>query len=227
MDEMQTCSMILYNNYLNDEEQNIIEILKDEFNNKGKKYDLHELWKYDSFLGGIGCYSMPADPKKNPFAGGYVRYLFRPLQYVRCSMEIVDLNYTARDVIRDTGLYLEFVMKYLMRRNSIIKSIVNHKGTLGKLSYSLYGMKVITEEQFNFLKLIIELYNWSKHNINMDNQREMSFSPLDAIVFYIATRKLSMELLRSYYTEIYRDFGDRLQYFYVNYKYERDFGYVE
>jgi hypothetical protein len=61
----------------------------------------------------------------------------------------------------------------------------------------------------------------------MDNRREMSFSPLDAIVFYIASRKLSMELLSPYYMDIYKDFGDRLQYFYINYKYERDFGYIE
>ncbi|GEM_PF-679120 len=227
MEEMQALNRMLYLDYLNEEEKALIDTLEEEFENRGANYTLAELWNYDSFLGGIGCYSMPADPKKNPFSGGYLRYLFRPLQYVRCSMEILDLNYTARDAIRDTGLYLEFVMKFLLKKRRGILSIVNNNGTLGKLSHKLYNLKSISDDQFECMKSIIKVYNKSKHEINSDVNRSMSFAPIDAVVFYLVARKVTMDLLMPYYDEIYQDFGDRLQYFHVNYGFIRGFGFVE
>ncbi len=87
MDQMQEINRIIYLDYLNEEEKDLVDSLEEEFKNKGADYSLIALWNYDSFLGGIGCYSMPADPKKNPFAGGDVRHVFRPLQYARCDMD--------------------------------------------------------------------------------------------------------------------------------------------
>lgn len=227
MDEMQILNRMLYLDYLNEEEKALIDALEEEFKNKGADYTLVELWNYDSFLGGIGCYSMPANPIRNPFSGGYIRSLFRPLQYVRCSMELLDLNYTAREAIRDIGLYLEFVMKFLLKKRRAIMSIVNNKGTLGILSHKLYDLKSISADQFECMKSIVMIYNKSKHEINSDVKRSMSFAPIDAIVFYLVARKLTMDLLMPYYDSIYHDFGDRLQYFHVNYKFERGFGFVE
>lgn len=54
---------------------------------------------------------MPADPKKNPFKGGFTRELFRPIQYARCSMDILDIRYSSRHIIRDLGLHIEVVLK--------------------------------------------------------------------------------------------------------------------
>ena len=227
MDEMQILNRTLYFDYLNEEEKALIDTLDEEFENKGSNYSLAELWNYDSVLGGIGCYSIPADPNENPFLGGYVRHVFRPLQYVRCSMEILDLNYTAREAIRDTGLYLEFVMKFLLKKNRRIFSSVNSNGTLGKLSHKLYSIKSISADQFEYLKSIIKIYNKSKHEINYDENRSMSFTPIDAVVFYLVARKLTMELLMPYYAGIYQDFGDQLQYFYINYEFKRGFGFVK
>ncbi len=85
----------------------------------------------------------------------------------------------------------------------------------------------IIKEQFECMKSIVMIYNKSKHEINSDVKRSMSFAPIDAIVFYLVARKLTMDLLMPYYDSIYHDFGDRLQYFHVNYKFERGFGFVE
>lgn len=227
MNEMHSLNRRLYLDYLNEEEKTLIDSLEEEFENKGSNYTLNELWNYDSFLGGIGCYSMPADTVRNPFAGGYVRHLFRPLQYVRCSMEISDLNYTARGAIRDTGLHLEFVMKFLWKKHRKISSIANSNGTLGQLSHKLHSIKAISDDQFDCLKSIVIIYNKSKHEINIDETRTMSFVPIDAVVFYLVVRKISMDLLIPYYDLIYQDFGDRIQYFHVNYGFIRNFGFVE
>jgi hypothetical protein len=77
------------------------------------------------------------------------------------------------------------------------------------------------------MKSIIKVYNKSKHEINSDVNRSMSFAPIDAVVFYLVARKVTMDLLMPYYDEIYQDFGDRLQYFHVNYGFIRGFGFVE
>ncbi len=137
------------------------------------------------------------------------------------------MNYSARNAIRDVGLHLEFVMKLLLKKHRRILSVKSNKGTLGKLSYELHRIKSISGEQFECLKYIIEVYNISKHGVNSDESRCMSFSPIDAIVFYLVVRKLSMELLTPYYDSIYQDLGDRLQYFYVNYGFIRGFGFVK
>lgn len=77
-----------------------------------------------------------------------------------------------------------------------------NKYTLGKLSNLLVQNKYISDVESEILKEITQIYNWSKHSINMDSHKGSSFSVADSLVFYIIIRKLVASLLKPYYAEI-------------------------
>jgi hypothetical protein len=216
-------------NYLNQYERELINSLESEIIKDSRNYNLSRLWEYDSIIGGIGAYSMPADPTKNPFKGGCSREIFRPLQYARCNMEILNIAYTTRNIIRDIGLHLEFVLKYILKWNSSLGSIRFNKLTLGGLNQKLYEKSLIDDDNYDLLKNVVKIYNDSKHSINMDIERDSSFTIGDAIIFYIVSRRIATSLLEPYYTRIYKEMThiEIINRFYINFNREEGLGFVE
>lgn len=130
-------SETIYSSQLNQQERTLEDLLELEVENNPTTYSLEELWNYDFILGMIGAYSMPANPIKNPFKGGFARELFRPLQYARSNMDILDISLTARHAVQDTGLHLECVFKYLLSKFAPFGNIRFNNITLGKANYEL------------------------------------------------------------------------------------------
>lgn len=229
MEQFLEQTEFLFNQILTDSEKALIIKLVKEINEAGADYSLNELWEYDSYLGGIGGYSMPSDPVKNPFKGGYTRELFRPIQYARSNMETLDINYTSRHVIRDCGLHLEFILKFVLKKSSRLNALSNRNATLGKLAHILLKRKLIKEELFSTLKKIIVVYNKSKHEVNQNVNRKRLFSPGDALIFYVVTRKIANKVLQLFYDDIYKDMRNLniLQRFHINSDNQHNFGYLK
>lgn len=203
--------------YLSEDERKLIELLVNKVKSNDKYY-LNELWEYDYTIGEIGGYSMPADPIKNPFAGGFTREIFRSIQYARSNIDILNIKFTTRHIIRDMGLHLEFALKYILKCNNKLGKFKYSRMTLGSLKESMYKKNLISEEDYNTLNLIVKSYNDSKHSVNMDPNVESSFSIDDALIYYIAVRRISNSLLQQYYPAIYIELKeiDRFDNFYIN-----------
>jgi len=112
----------LYNQHFNDKEKKILYEIEDELNKELSEYDLSLLWSYDAAIGKIGAYSMPANPTLNPFPGGIARKIYRPLQYARAAMDIMDINMRPRNIIRDIGLHFEGLTRYILKKETRLKS---------------------------------------------------------------------------------------------------------
>lgn len=168
---------------------------------------------------------MSANPLRNPFKGGYTREIFRPLQYARCSMQILDITYTTRNIIRDIGLHLEYALKYILKWSSTLGNLRFNKLTLGVLNHKLFYKGLIDEEYYGALNLIVKTYNYSKHRVNMDDERDSSFTIGDSLIFYIVSRKIITSLLTPYYSKIYKDMKDIniLQQFRINFHNKENF----
>ncbi len=171
-------------------------------------YDIKVLWELDRSIGLIGGYCMPADPKNNPFPGGFGRDIFRPLQYARAEIEISNIFDTARYVVQYAGMHLESIVRYILRRNNYFGVIKDKNATLGKATSILKNAELYNEKTINCLYMFIPLFNKAKHNVNQDEQRERLFSPSDAVIAYISSRVLGNKLLKPYYHEIVLKLND-------------------
>lgn len=84
--------------------KNIIEQIEKE----GQEYKTINLWKFDQSIGGIGGYCQGCNPAlSNQYQGTEFRNAYRCLQYVRSDIDILDVNYTARDIIENCGHHFE------------------------------------------------------------------------------------------------------------------------
>jgi len=161
--------------------------------NSDGKYDLTKLWALDASLGGIGGYCLPAEPAYNPFPGGHARRLYRPLQYARTNMQLLDLDYTSRYVIQNVGMHLEAAAKLMLAEQVFLGKLKNKP--LGAAAESLCRRGLLAEACCEGLRLLIPLVNHSKHEVNQDEERDGSFVPADALIVYIAGRILGLEML--------------------------------
>lgn len=186
-------SMELADMVLNDGQKSVLCGVLTKGRNTEGRYNLAELWRIDATLGGIGGYCLPADPTRNPFPGGEVRSLYRPLQYARTDMELLDLTYTARYVIQSVGMHLEAAARQLLTEHSLLERLISKP--LGAAVNRLCDKKLLSYECCTKLKLVVPLVNISKHEVNQDGERDGSFVPVDALIVYLAGRILGLEIL--------------------------------
>jgi len=218
----------LYDYYLDDDERILIDKIAKMITENTDKYYPVELWTYDAKIGGIGAYSIPADPVKNPFKGGYTRQVFRPLQYARCNIDILDIRYTTRYIVQNMGLHLEFVLKHILKLNTTRPGLFYNKKTLGYLVKKSYSMKLVDAELYMQMETLLAMYNHSKHEVNMDEERESSFTVCDTLCFYIITRKIATKILNPCYDQIYNELRriGIIERFSINYERIDDFDFV-
>jgi len=190
-------SKFLYQRILSERQKAFVEEILYEINTNTKTYSTNLIWEVDKEIGGIGGYSMPCDPKRNPFPGGEYRELFRPLQYARSEIEVSNVHMSSRYVVSYSGLHLEAVVRLVLAKYKFIGNLRYYNSTLGKATNALRNLDeipvVLIEGLFSFVKI----YNKSKHEVNHDEDRERLFMPSDAIVGYLAARIMGYKLLRT------------------------------
>lgn len=178
-----------------DVKEGISEFLRQDFDNKDRKYKTDMLWKIDALIGGVGGYCLPSSSLRNPYPAGIERELYRPLQYAK---EEIDFGYSrlnARYIIDMCGMHLEAACR-LMLMNSILDEFRFSNCTLGKAVHRIDKKKMLDDNIIQALYDFIQIYNRSKHEVNQDETRERLFSTDDAIVVYFATRILGVNILQ-------------------------------
>lgn len=134
-------------------------------------------------------YCQGCDPARaNHFQGTKFRNVYRCLQYVRSNIDILDINFTARYVIQECGYYFEETIKLYLKRTNKFSLIKVYKYPLGKLLKYVIDKKIFKENIINKLKLFIDLYNISKHEILSDENLDRTFHADDAIICYFVCR---------------------------------------
>lgn len=180
----------------NAEQKNKINLIIREIEKQGSNYKTNKLWEFDQTLGGIGGYCQGCDPARaNHFQGTEFRNVYRCLQYVRSNIDILDINFTARYIIQDCGHHFEEAIKLYLKKNNKIRLIKVYKYPLGKLLQYVIDKKIFEEDIINKLKLFIDLYNISKHEILSDEELDRTFHADDAIICYFACRIVGKEIL--------------------------------
>ncbi|WML51693.1 hypothetical protein RCG17_19980 [Neobacillus sp. PS3-12] len=176
------------------QKQQVVDILK-EINENINEYKTDFLWGFDKEIGGIGGYCLPCDPKLNPYPAGEYRKLFRPLQYARSEIEIINVHFHSRYTVIYSGMHLEEVVRIVLKRKKIL-GIRYFNSTLGKAAHILSKEQSIPRFLIDGLFYFVKNYNLSKHEVNMDEERERLFIADDAIICYLAARIIGHELLK-------------------------------
>ena len=182
----------LYEFFNEDQKTRINSIIR-EIESQGTNYKTTRLWEFDQTIGGVGGYCQGSNPTRyNPFQGTEFRNV---LQYVRSDIDILDINYTARYIIQNCGHHFEEAIKLYLKRTNKIRLIKVYKYSLGKLLQYVTDKKILREEIIGKLKLFIDLYNISKHEILSDDELDRTFHADDAIICYFACRIVGKEIL--------------------------------
>ena len=205
----------LLNLLLTEVQKEVIDRAVKEIKENPENYNIDFFWKLDSSIGGIGGYCIEFNTTFNPFPAGLNRDLFRPLQYAWADIEVgKDIYSHARHAVQDSGLHLEWVVKYVAWKTSNRIGRANlsiKKMTLGQGIKILEERKVLSFNLIRPLYIFLKLYNKSKHDVNQDEERERLFSPADALISYISVRIIGRELLRPYDDEILKGIGENIK----------------
>lgn len=179
-----------------EEQKTTINLIIKNMQEEGENYKTIELWKFDQTLGGIGGYCLGCDPaRSNHFQGSEFRNVYRTLQYVRSDFDLCNINDVARYTIENCGHHLEEVIKLYLKKNKTIKWIKIRKYPLGKLLEYVINKRLFNETIINNLKMFIEIYNISKHEILSDEELDRTFHADDAIICYLACRVVGKQIL--------------------------------
>lgn len=163
---------------------------------EGENYKTTALWEFDKTLGGIGGYCQGCNPSLcNPFQGTEFRNVYRSLQYVRSDFDLCNINDVARYTIENCGHHFEEVIKLYLKKKKIFKWIKVSRYPLGKLLQYVATNKIFENRILNKLKLFIDIYNISKHEILSDGKLDRTFHADDAILCYLACRVVGREIL--------------------------------
>lgn len=177
-------------------QNNTIDSIIENIKKAGDNYKTIELWKFDQSLGGIGGYCQGCDPaNSNPFQGSIYRNAYRCFQYVRADIDILDLNYTARDIIENCGHHFEEAIKIYLRFYKKIEFFKVRKYPLGKLLNYISDKNIFEKNLSEELKLFVDLYNISKHEILSNDGIDRTFHLDDAIICYFASRIVGKKIL--------------------------------
>jgi len=180
----------------NEEQKNKINSIIQEIESQGSNYKTNKLWEFDQTLGGIGGYCQGCDPAKaNHFQGTEFRNVYRCLQYVRSNIDILDINFTAKYIIQECGHHFEEVIKLYLKKVNKLSLIKVYKYPLGKLLQYVINKKIFKDDIINKLKLFLDLYNISKHEILSGKSLDRTFHADDAIICYFACRIVGKEIL--------------------------------
>ena len=180
----------------NEEQLNNINSIIEEIEKDGQEYKTINLWEFDQTIGGIGGYCQGCDPaKSNPFQGTEFRNVYRCLQYVRSDFDLCNINDVARYTIENCGHHLEEGIKLYLKKKKIFNWIKTIRYPLGKLLQYVTNRQIFEEKVINKLKLFIELYNISKHEILSNDELDRTFHADDAIICYLACRIVGKEIL--------------------------------
>ena len=180
----------------NEEQLNTVSKIIEEIKMDGERYNTKNFWEFDQSIGGIGGYCQGCDPaNSNPFQGTEFRNAYRCFQYVRADIDILDINYTARDIIKNCGHHFEESIKIYLKKNKKIKWIKACRYPLGKLLNYVTDKNLFEEKIIEKLKLFIDLYNISKHEILSNDYLDRTFHAEDAIICYFACRIVGKEIL--------------------------------
>ena len=180
----------------NENQLNIINNLIKDIEKEGQDYKTIKVWEFDQSIGGIGGYCQGCDPaNSNPFQGTEFRNAYRCLQYIRADIDILDVNYTARDIIENCGHHFEEAIKIYLQRNKKLNWIKASRYPLGKLLNYVTDKQLFEEKIIEHLKLFIDLYNISKHEILSNDEVDRTFHADDAIICYFACRIVGREIL--------------------------------
>ncbi len=187
----------LYDNFLETKiKEGIQQFVGQNLENVDYEYVTECIWKTDSMIGGIGGYSMPANPVKNPFPAGIEREIYRPLQYARSSIDMCDVRIFARQVVENSGMHLEAVCRLYLKGKSSLGSLRFHNTTLGKAVHKIEKLGEFEEYIIRALYDFVAVYNRSKHEINQDLIRDRMFNAYDAVVSYFVVRVLGSIILQ-------------------------------
>lgn len=204
---LASTQVILNNLFDEDEIQKIQEIIHEL---KQKDYCSDKLWNFDQTIGGIGGYCMPINPTVCCFQGTEVRNLYRSYQYARSKVDLCDINAFSRDMIRDCGLSLEYLLKLVLYRKSIVGRFKIDFGIeipLGALINKMEKKRWLEINDIEELKMMLSNYNDSKHCIKVE-ERERTFLSEDAVIYYLASRKIGIKLLRNLDTDFTKGFAN-------------------
>jgi len=180
----------------NEEQKNKINLIIREIESQGLNYKTNKLWEFDQTLGGIGGYCQGCDPAvSNPFQGTELRNVYRCLQYVRSDFDLCNINDVARYTVENCGHHLEEVIKLYLKKNKIYKWIKTSRYPLGKLLEYVTSKSIFEDKIVNELKLFVDIYNISKHEILSDDKLDRTFHSDDAIICYFACRIIGKEIL--------------------------------
>lgn len=180
----------------NEEQLNNINSIIKEIEKDGQEYKTINLWNFDQTIGGIGGYCQGCNPAcSNPFQGTEFRNAYRCLQYIRSDIDILDVNYTARDIIENCGHHFEEVIKIYLKKNKKINWIKVSRYPLGKLLTYITDKNIFEEKIKEELKLFVDLYNISKHEILSNDELDRTFHADDAIICYFACRIVGKKIL--------------------------------
>jgi len=187
----------LYDNFLETKiKEGIQQFVGQNLENVDYEYVTECIWKTDSMIGGIGGYSMPANPVKNPFPAGIEREIYRPLQYARSSIDMCDVRIFARQVVENSGMHLEAVCRLYLKGELSLGSLRFHNTTLGKAVHKIEKLGEFEENIIQALYDFVAVYNRSKHEINQDPTRDRMFNAYDAVVSYFVVRVLGSIILQ-------------------------------
>lgn len=190
--------MVLFDENQKNKINNIIKNIEKE----GEKYKTIELWKFDQSLGGIGGYCQGCDPaNSNPFQGTIYRNAYRCFQYIRADIDMLDINNTARDIVRSCGQHFEVVIKIYLSECKKIDFWKSRKYPLGMLLKYVIDKKIFNKELCEKIRLFVDLYNISKHEILSNDQNDRTFHLDDALLCYYATRIVGKEILLEFNCE--------------------------
>jgi len=123
------------------------------------------------------------------------RELFRPLQYARSEIDVLDIRLHPRHVIHYSGMHLEAVMRLFVTKTKLMGKLRFSKSTLGKLAHEAKERNIFDRVLINSLFNFIVLFNKAKHEVNLYDERPRLFTVEDAIVCYFAARIIGKTVL--------------------------------
>lgn len=180
----------------NEEQLNTVNNLIKDIEKDGQDYKTIKLWKFDQSIGGIGGYCQGCDPaNSNHFQGTEFRNAYRCLQYIRADIDILDVNYTARDIIENCGHHFEEAIKIYLKRNKKMNWLKASRYPLGRLLNYIIDKSLLEENIVEQLKLFVDLYNISKHEILSNDEVNRTFHADDALICYFACRIVGKNIL--------------------------------
>jgi len=186
-----------FNYFFDSNEQVRVRSIIKELNKE--EYCTNKLWDFDREIGGIGGYCLPINPVYCQFQGTDVRNIYRGYQYARARIDISNIQFFTRDLIRECGTQLEDLLQLYIKENvkfNIKKYLIKNK-PLGSLIKILEDNEWISLEIINELKMMVSSYNKSKHEIDISDKRKRTFCVEDGIIYYLACRKIGIKILRS------------------------------